>query len=651
MRIVCSCLVLSGALLGPACTRSAPLTTAPVTDAARPQEAGPPAGPEVDRARLQADIAFLSSDAMNGRFTLGPELAAAADFLVGRHRELGLVPVGGSSFLVDFPIAVGVKPSQPAALSLVRAGKTSAIAAGEFAVVPQTGSGSVRGPAVFVGYAAHADAQPAPEDKPDGGVAAYDDLAGLDLKGKVAVVLLDAPGRPDAMAFFRRLQQEERDFAAAAAPLKQKGDAPGLLALHERTRARLVGMIQPFIPGADLKDIWPAPADPLALELDLQGFAGVAMREVAKLKGPKFGFTEGSLRNKVERLAAAGAVAVVAVRGPRSFFGEDERLADAFPSLSREDGPIGEAFAVPVLQIKWKAADKLLRVGKGKRKISELQSVIDSTFVPQSGEIPGVEVALSAAVEPVRVMAPNVVAAVPGTDLAQEIVVLGAHYDHIGVDGRGECNEARRDGVTDAICNGADDNASGTAMLLELARHFKQHPPRRTVVFTHFAGEELGLLGSKALAEAPPFEMQKVVAMINLDMIGRLGPKGLAIGGVVSSDAWMPLLDRVGTAGLSVLYEASVATRSDHASFYKKQVPVLFFFTGTHADYHRPSDHVEKINFDGLTAIGGIVGGVAQALADGYAVPYKAPPAGGGLANGLPGSNPDTVVKRVPAKE
>lgn len=652
VRIASSCLVLSWLLLGPACVRGAAPTSAPVATSEPVKKDAGPAAVRLDRARLQADIEWLASDALAGRFTLAPELGAAAEFIAGRHRQLGLVPVGGTSFFVDFPITIGVKPSQPPTLSLVRAGKATAVPADAFAPVPQTASGSVRGPAVFVGYAAQAEpAPPASDDGPPDAGPGYDDLAGLDLKGKVAVVLLDAPGRPDAMAFFRRLQQEQRDFAAAAAPLKEKGDAAGLLALHERTRARLVGMVQPFLPNADLKDMWPAPADPLTLDLDLQSIAGVAMREAAKVKGPRFGFGAGSLKAKVERLAAAGAVGVVAVRGPRGFFSAEERAADALPELSQEDRPIGEAFALPVVQMKWAVADTMLRVGKSKKKISELQSAIDSTLVPRSAEIVGVELALSAVVEPISVRAPNVVASVPGTDLAHEIVVFGAHYDHIGVDGRGECGASRKDGVVDAICNGADDNASGTAMLLELARQFQASPPRRTIVFAHFAGEELGLLGSKALAEQPPFALEKTVAMVNLDMIGRLGPKGLAIGGLGSSDAWMPLLDEIGTEGLAVLYEASVATRSDHANFYRKQVPVLFFFTGTHGDYHRPGDHADKINYDGLTAIGAIVHGVARGLADGRAVPFKAPPEGGGLSNGLPGSDPATVVKRVPAKE
>lgn len=645
MRAAFSSLSLAVAVvLAPGCSRTPATTRAPDV---RPEQTAKAATWTPDRDRLQVDIAALAGDELRGRFTLSPELALAAEYIAQRHRELGLEPVAGASYMADFPISVGVRAREPVSLQVMRGVRATAIASADFSISPQTASGAVRGPAVFVGYAAQAEPTPTSDDEPKAHGPTYDDLAGLDLTGKIAVVLLDAPGRPDAMTFFRRLQAEAGDFATAAAPLKSSGDADGLRALHQRTRARLVASLQAFMPEADLKDMWPLPADPLTVELDLQAVVGPAMREAGKRKGPQFGFGEGSLKTKVERLAKAGAVGVVAVRGPRSFFNADERELDAFAPLQREDGALGEAVAIPVVQLKWKEADRLLRVGKGKRKISALQAVIDTTFSPQSADIPGLELQLSAMVEPVHVQAPNVLARVPGSDLSDEIVVLGAHYDHIGVAGRGSCSESRKGDAVDGICNGADDNASGTAMLLELARHFQQHRPRRTVVFAHFAGEELGLLGSKALAERPPFALDKVVAMVNLDMIGRLGPKGLAIGGLVSSDAWIGLLDEIGTGGLPVLYEGSVATRSDHASFYKKQVPVLFFFTGTHADYHRPGDHADKINLEGLVTIGSLVHGVARAVADGLAVPYKDPPEGGGLASGLPGSNPDTVVKRV----
>src|SRR5690606_28299375 len=130
----------------------------------------------------------------------------------------------------------------PVSLRVVRGTKSTALAAEDFSLWPQTASGEVRGPAVFVGYAARAEAEPAPE-RDEAGAAArrstYDDLAGLDLKGKVAVVLLDTPGRPSMMTILRRLNHEVSEFAAAAAPLREQADAAGLRALHERTRGRL----------------------------------------------------------------------------------------------------------------------------------------------------------------------------------------------------------------------------------------------------------------------------------------------------------------------------------------------------------------------------------------------------------------------------
>jgi Zn-dependent M28 family amino/carboxypeptidase len=138
--------------------------------------------------------------------------------------------------------------------------------------------------------------------------------------------------------------------------------------------------------------------------------------------------------------------------------------------------------------------------------------------------------------------------------------------------------------------------------------------------------------------------------MVNLDMVGRLGRRGLAVGGIGSSEDWMPLLDRIGANGMSVLYERAVATRSDHANFYREKIPVLFFFTGIHADYHRAGDHADKINVEGLRSIGEVVAQVMLALADGHEIHYTPPADGDGLSNGLPGDDPTTVEKRVMAK-
>ena len=662
MRAVSVLSMASSALLAIACHREVVNTPPPRPPVVEPAPVTP-RRLELDAARMAVDIATLAADDFNGRYTLSPDLRRAAELLARRHGELGLSPVG-ADFMIDFPLRTGARLREPARLETFKpakpggAGTPTAFAGQDFVVLPQSGSGAVRGELVFAGYAAQSEppkpADGASESGTDTGTGGgselvsppYDDLAGVDLKGKVALVLLEAPGRPDPMMLFTRLQEEAQRFTDAATPLKAAGDLRGLTKLHARAQKRLYALLRPFMPQLKAKELWPLPEDVASVEFDLQKMAGGLMREAAKMPGPRFAIGEGGLKRKVERLVKAGAVAVITVRGPRSFLSPVERDADELPRLEGGEALVGESLAVPVVQVKWKSVDRLL----GGRKLSKLQAQIDGERTPRSGPL-GRELALSVALQPVNVQVPNVLASLPGGDLSHEIVMIGAHYDHIGVAGAGQCGEAKDGEKLDTICNGADDNASGTAMLLELARAWKQSGlrPRRTIVFTHFAGEELGVLGSKALVEAPPFDLKRVVAMINLDMIGRLGTRGLAIGGLGSSERWMPLLDEVGPAGLEVLYEGSVATRSDHASFYRKDIPVLFFFTGVHSDYHRPGDHSDKINLVGMRAIGEIVAGVLLRLGDGYKVPWRPPGANGGLSQGLPGSDPATVVKRVQA--
>lgn len=211
----------------------------------------------------------------------------------------------------------------------------------EFVVLPQSGSGVVQGELVFVGYAAVSEpAEPDPQaggeaskqEEAGGGATgggatggsgtsaggsapAYDDLAGIHVKGKVALVLLEAPGRPDPMAMFKRLQEESQAFTTAAAPLKAAKDVAGLKRLHAEARARLLAMVGAYLPASATGSVWPLPEDVLTVEYDLNKLASGLMREAAKLPGPHFGFSAGSLKAKVERLVKAGAVGVIAVAG------------------------------------------------------------------------------------------------------------------------------------------------------------------------------------------------------------------------------------------------------------------------------------------------------------------------------------------------
>jgi len=181
---------------------------------------------------------------------------------------------------------------------------------------------------------------------------------------------------------------------------------------------------------------------------------------------------------------------------------------------------------------------------------------------------------------------------------AANTIIIGAHYDHLGL---GNDHNSLEVNPAGKIHNGADDNASGTAGVIELARHFAQNgiKEQNNFLFLCFSGEELGLVGSKKYADAPTIDFSKVNFMINMDMIGRLNAeKRLVVGGVGTAPDFVPTV--TGLKGdLSIKLDSAGIGPSDHTSFYLKNIPVLFFFTGQHSDYHKPSDDVDKVNFSG----------------------------------------------------
>ncbi|HET7458872.1 MAG TPA: M28 family peptidase [Gemmatimonadaceae bacterium] len=213
-----------------------------------------------------------------------------------------------------------------------------------------------------------------------------------------------------------------------------------------------------------------------------------------------------------------------------------------------------------------------------------------------------------------EVAARNVVALVRGRDprLRDEYVVVGAHYDHLGRSGLRSLDPWLGD---TAIRNGADDNASGTAALLDLARLVARRPTRRTVVFAAFGAEELGVLGARHFVEHPPVPLDRVRAMLDLDMVGRLRDDRVIVHGAAPGMA--ALLDTVGaTLGLRVESDADASGVSDHAPFHARGVPALHFTTGLHDDYHRATDDAEKIDVAGEGRIVALAERVLRALAD-----------------------------------
>ncbi|HCN11968.1 MAG TPA: peptidase M28, partial [Chryseobacterium sp.] len=198
---------------------------------------------------------------------------------------------------------------------------------------------------------------------------------------------------------------------------------------------------------------------------------------------------------------------------------------------------------------------------------------------------------------------------------AAKTIVIGAHYDHLGLNEHHNSTLMNSEGQ---IHNGADDNASGVSAVLELARILSQNKTKEKVnyAFALFAGEEDGLMGSKFMAENLPAN-PNVSAMINLDMIGRLNKdKDLTIGGVGTSPSFGEMVKRYKPAGFNLAIDSSGVGPSDHTSFYLKDIPVLFLFTGTHSDYHKPSDDTDLINFDGLKKITNYVFNLANGLSE-----------------------------------
>ncbi len=186
---------------------------------------------------------------------------------------------------------------------------------------------------------------------------------------------------------------------------------------------------------------------------------------------------------------------------------------------------------------------------------------------------------------------------------AEYTIIIGAHYDHLGL---GHDRNSLDPNPKGKIHNGADDNASGTAGVIELARYFAKNNvrERHNFLFICFSGEELGLVGSKKYTERPTIDLSKAHFMLNMDMIGRLNDeRRLVVGGVGTAPDFVPLIESLPKGDLTLKLDSSGVGPSDHTSFYLKNIPVLFFFTGQHADYHKPSDDVDKVNFAGQKAV------------------------------------------------
>lgn len=314
----------------------------------------------------------------------------------------------------------------------------------------------------------------------------------------------------------------------------------------------------------------------------------------------------GADRDKTMTAKDLGASGIIFVSG------KSTDPEDRFEAPGKE----GYSAGLPVLRVKRNVADAILSASG--KSIDELEMQLNSTRKPVTFST-ATTVIGKTELERETAGTRNVVMMLPGEDasLKNQYLIIGAHFDHLGLGGPGSGSRAVD---TIGIHHGADDNASGVAMMLELAKRFSKEKGshKRTIVCVGFSGEEEGLLGSKQFVDQPGIDLSKVNAMINLDMVGRLNKdRTLQIYGVGTAAGLKQLvLSKTDTSDIRLALSDEGYGPSDHSSFYGKNIPVLFYFTGAHADYHTPMDVADSINYNGMLKIEDMVYSVALPLAN-----------------------------------
>ena len=468
-----------------------------------------------DASRYLDHIKFLASPELKGRATGSPELEKAAKYIADHFRADGLQPVPGlSGYLQPFQVTTSAKLGKANHFE-VSAGADSQDLQVEKDFIPInfSSSGKASGSVVFAGYGITA-----PE-------YSYDDYAGLDVRGKIVIVLKHEPQENDEKSVFGgKSFTDHSQYYSKAANARTHG-------------ARLVIAVQDRINHRQDRD-------------DLE----------------KFGATNGP--------------------------------ADA---------------GIPFVEVKEDIVQQWFRAAG--KDIEQLETDIDRDLKPRSFELKGVEVRANADVERAVKTVHNVLGYLPGS--TDEYVIIGAHYDHLGL---GE-QFSMAPSLAGTVHPGADDNASGTAGVLELAHYFagryaNGNKPKRGLLFMTFAGEELGLLGSGYYANHPAIALQRAVTMINLDMIGRPREGKYFVGGAGTGSTLRATLDAIiPQYQLKIDYsDNSGYGSSDHTSFTTKQVPVLFFFSGLHSDYHKPGDTWDKIDTGSATQVLQLIADLAARL-------------------------------------
>lgn len=389
-------------------------------------------------------------------------------------------------------------------------------------------------------------------------------------------------------SYIQRFPYRQISFDAATARLTLQGPqrAPALAYGHDFFSMPAAG---------DSVSGTPAFVGPATRFMSPDPVAGLSGRIAVATLGAQPG---AEVFTAAQRAASAGAIGLLFVLHPL-------HTPDVVEQIAAQVAGLGFEMPIPTFGVRYPHAQALFRAA------GVDEAVLTDTAGPaQPQALPRTTLRMAAPVARVEHQVPNVVAVLPGSDpqLSSEYVILTAHFDHVGV--------GQPDARGDSIYNGADDNASGTAVVLEVAEAFSRLPqrPARSIIFLLVSGEEKGLLGALHYAANPTVPIERVVANINLDMVGRNAPDTLvAIGQEYTSLG--PLTLRIAQENpqlrLNVIRdpnpEEQAFFRSDHVAFLRKDIPAIFFTTWLHEDYHRPSDEVERIDTDKAARVGQLV--------------------------------------------
>jgi len=517
-------------------------------------------------SRLLSDIRYLASDALEGRGIGTPGLEKAAEFVRSNFEAAGLaVPPNGQGAFQQFTMTSGAELGTPNELTFVGPdGDTMTLNYdADFRTCSIGGSGAFEGEIVFCGYGI------------DSKEKLYREFEEVDLRGRVALIMRRAPQQGNSAS----------PFAAPHGDVSREGSLSAKISnAVTRGAAAVILVNDPYTVRKNAQD-------DRALVSKARDAIVVAAQEWASVDRKNQEQVEEARKKLTDAIARLEAMQAEAAK------------PDNDPLIDFGYGGRGKQDAIPVMHISVAACNRLLKSAM-QRSLEEIETEIDRNMKPQSKLLEGYQARGAATIKLLRADVKNVVAVLEGEGpLADETIVIGAHYDHLGLGGTGSLSP----GSTE-VHNGADDNASGTVGLLELARRLAARSqtekfPRR-IVFIAFTGEEMGLFGSDYYVKHPFFPLDKTIAMFNLDMVGRLKDDKLTVFGTGTSSHWKDQLEELAKArGFKLFPKPEGFGPSDQSSFYNVKIPVLHFFTGSHADYHRPTDDWEKINVPGMARV------------------------------------------------